>query len=160
MAPVPYPSAQSRGFGSNLRHILSTLMGLDLRVVKNRRQAMDLLKNELPSPGLREFLCQNLVRRKTDDGQSVWEWRVNLPAINDQLDNFTHHALRGVYTGPAIFIAGGESDYIQPKHHPVIEQMFPTASVETIAGTGHWLHAEKPDEFVRIVCEFLESNKL
>jgi len=33
--------------------------------------------------------------------------------------------------------------------------LFPSAQVKVIADTGHWLHAEKPALFNRMVLDFL-----
>ena len=36
-----------------------------------------------------------------------------------------------------------------------IEKYFPNYQLETIQGAGHWIHAEKPDEFIHEVVQFL-----
>jgi pimeloyl-ACP methyl ester carboxylesterase len=60
----------------------------------------------------------------------------------------------GQYTGSTLFIRGGNSPYIRDEEPAIISQ-FPNAEVETITGAGHWLHAEKPEEFYQIVRSFL-----
>jgi esterase len=64
---------------------------------------------------------------------------------------------KGPYPGPTLFIKGGDSDYLQPEHQSVIQQLFPQSKAKVIMGTGHWLHAEKPLAFSKIVTDFLLS---
>ncbi|MEM6261556.1 MAG: hypothetical protein AAGI38_03540 [Bacteroidota bacterium] len=40
---------------------------------------------------------------------------------------------------------------------PAIKEVFPHATFAKIPGAGHWLHAEKPAEFLEIVQGFLEG---
>lgn len=56
-----------------------------------------------------------------------------------------------------MFIAGAESDYIQPDARPLIKAQFPKARQIKIPGAGHWLHAEKPREFEAAVEAFLSA---
>ena len=65
--------------------------------------------------------------------------------------------LPGCYSGPTLFVRGGDSNYVEIKHEPVIQNMFPTSVIRTIAGAGHWLHAEKPREFLHELERFLTS---
>jgi esterase len=37
-------------------------------------------------------------------------------------------------------------------------QHFPKAQAKIIQGTGHWLHAEKPASFNKIVGDFIAKN--
>ena len=37
-----------------------------------------------------------------------------------------------------------------------IRQLFPQAKAKVIEGTGHWLHAEQPEEFYKIVMDFVK----
>ena len=49
------------------------------------------------------------------------------------------------------FVAGGDSDYIQPQHHAAINTLFPDHELVTIPGARHWVHAEKPSELLAIL---------
>ena len=59
------------------------------------------------------------------------------------------------YDGPALFIAGADSDYIRPEHRPLIRSWFPRARFVTLKNAGHWLHADNPEGFVAVVEAFL-----
>ena len=52
------------------------------------------------------------------------------------------------YRGPCCFIRGATSDYVRDEHLPRIRALFPNAELRTIEGAGHWLHAERPREFL------------
>lgn len=101
------------------------------------------------SLGMRKFLSTNLERTK--DGR--WRWAVNLPVLTEALPAMEKNSLQpdDCYVGPALFIAGGRSQYVQAGDHEIIRRHFPAARIEVIAGTGHNPHMEQRAEFVRLV---------
>ena len=62
-----------------------------------------------------------------------------------------------IFEGQTLFIRGEKSNYIQDKDRSQMLKMFPNMQLETILGAGHWLHAEKPKEFIDLVKEFLKE---
>ena len=60
----------------------------------------------------------------------------------------------GKHDGPALFIRGEKSNYYAPGDEDRIKAIFPNAEVVTM-NTGHWVQAEKPEEFARIVLSYL-----
>jgi pimeloyl-ACP methyl ester carboxylesterase len=54
-----------------------------------------------------------------------------------------------------LFIRGGKSDYINPEDEPLMRELFPHSEIQTIAGAGHWVHADQPEEFMKRVLKFL-----
>jgi esterase len=60
------------------------------------------------------------------------------------------------YEGPTLFIKGSRSAYVGPQHRAAIERWFPRAELTTIAEAGHWMHAERPAEFLEVVRHFLD----
>src|SRR5258708_35365386 len=98
-----------------------------------------------PDQDERGFLLQNLVFEN-----GTVSWRANLAAIEREMPHlagFPAVAEGRTYEGPALFIAGGRSDYVQPAHEPAIRHLFPNAEIARIENAGHWLHAEQPDAF-------------
>lgn len=54
---------------------------------------------------------------------------------------------------------GGErSDYLTERHETRIHALFPAARIVTIAGAGHWLHAEQPAAVVAQIERFLDEH--
>jgi pimeloyl-ACP methyl ester carboxylesterase len=52
-------------------------------------------------------------------------------------------------------VYGGASDYVTDEDIDVINMHFNQVSFYKIEGAGHWVHAEKPQLFKRVVEEFL-----
>ncbi|MFL1407615.1 alpha/beta fold hydrolase [Marinobacter sp. M1N3S26] len=141
--------------------ILEGMKNLDLSSVKSRSDADQALQEYVEVPEVRMFLLKNLVRVSAEekaDNPDTFRWRLNLPVIDACYQNLADAPEgEGPFEGPVLFIKGAESAYIQRKHRERIDTLFPTARVEEIEGTGHWLHAEKPDEFARRCRDFLTA---
>lgn len=146
IAPVPYE-----------RHHDSILDGMH-RVAEEapigRRGAEAILKEYEQEPAILSFLLTNWRRNEQD----VWEWRLNVETIDRDYMNIVAGNTGGPHDGDILFLRGGNSDYIRPEHRETILKLFPKATVRTIEGTGHWLHAEKPDMVARSITKFLEDK--
>ncbi|AVJ57330.1 alpha/beta hydrolase [Idiomarina sp. OT37-5b] len=130
--------------------ILTALKNLDLSQINSRSDADSELANTVKNKGVRQFLLKNL--RKSDDGYS---WRLNIDALIANYTTLAGNVSEGHYAGPVLFIKGGDSNYLTEAHRDQINQRFDDVEVKVIEGTGHWLHAEKPRIFNRLVREFL-----
>jgi pimeloyl-ACP methyl ester carboxylesterase len=147
IAPVAHP-------GSDVRGYLEVLTELPLAAFSTRAEVGEHLAEAIPEMSIRSFLLQNLVR---DDERL--KWRVNLAAISDEMDNITGFIDAGhgrSYSGPTLFVAGGNSTYVQAHDHAVIRALFPAAKIEIIPAAGHWLHAEQPAAFLDLLKNFLD----
>jgi len=132
--------------------ILQGLAAIDLADLQDRKQADLLLQPFVEELGVRQFLLKNLYK----DPHDQFQWRFNLTALTENYQQLlAAPTATGPYTGNTLFIKGGNSDYIQAAHQPLILMLFPKASAKIIQGTGHWLHAEKPAAFSKIVSDFL-----
>jgi len=60
----------------------------------------------------------------------------------------------GKYQGPTLFVFGNRSDYYQPADQTLLDTGFPNHQ-KAFLETGHWVQAEKPEEFVKTVLAFL-----
>lgn len=145
IAPVEYAA----------RHLpyVRAMRALDLASIRRRGEADAPLAPAIPDPAERAFLLQNLVF----DGPTA-RWRLNLAAIEramPALGGFPALPPGTAYDGPALFVAGGGSDYLGPEHEPATRRLFPNARIVRIANAGHWLHAEQPRAFLDAVEPFL-----
>ena len=121
--------------------------------IQNRRDADLVLQNFIQDMGTRQFLLKSFY---TEAGKP--NWRFNVDAIQKNYLNICDWPDHSeTYTGPTLFIKGELSDYMHEKHTASIPSHFPGAKLETLEGTGHWLHAEKPNEFNKLVKDFFES---
>ena len=135
--------------------LIDPILALELENFDSGTQVDHALRPHIPEDQLRAFLLQNLVRESGD-----WRWRINWRVIQRDMDALTgFDELPDSWLGdlPVLFIRGAGSDYIDDSGIHVIERHFSNASIATIDGAGHWLHAEKPDEFSRLVLDFLNS---
>lgn len=142
--------------------ILEGLKAMDLNTVGSRTDADRQMSEFVSEAGTRQFLLKNLQRIPADEvveGGPVFRWLLNLEAIERcyaQLADAPQGD--GPFDGPVLFIKGADSAYLQSKHKDTILQLFPNASVKVIEGTGHWLHAEKPDTFATLCVDFLAAD--
>tara|TARA_R110002126_G_scaffold38993_19_gene116055 strand:- start:7362 stop:8123 length:762 start_codon:yes stop_codon:yes gene_type:complete len=145
IAPVRYDSGHQAVFAG--------LNAVKLTDIASRQQADQQLAQHIIEPGVRQFLLKSL--QKTEQGFS---WRFNLPILAACYDALLGAPQTGdEYLKPVLFIKGADSDYILPEHRPEIMRYFPAAQAKIINGTGHWLHAEKPAAFTKLVSDFLLS---
>lgn len=145
IAPKSYPLHH--------QHILEGLQAIDLQKLTSRKEAEEILSRYVKEDATRAFLLKNLYR----NGEA-WAWRINLPIIAENIANVGE----GLHTNltfdePTLFVRGEKSDYILDEDFELIRYYFPQARIETIADAGHWLHAEKPQEFLKVVSDFLEK---
>jgi esterase len=147
MSPREYPPRYAA--------VLEAMSALDVRQFQQRSEVEAALVAVAPDQSIRQFLLKNLGR----DEAGGLRWKPNLAAL---CANYSH--LRGAlpverpFAGPTLFVRGGQSDYIRDADVPLIRRFFPRAQLETIAAAGHWLHAEAPQEFLRIVSGFLVAE--
>jgi esterase len=145
-----------REYAPRYGEILAAMQALDLAEFERRDQVEVALATVVPDKNLRQFLLKNLRR----DTSGALRWKPNLAALRTNYAN-VRHSLRHTekFTGPVLFVRGGRSDYLRDEDIDPIQQLFPRATMATIAAAGHWVHAEAPVEFLRVVTEFLLAKK-
>ncbi len=135
--------------------IIRGLNAIDLTGIASRNEADALLSRYEPSVTVRQFLLKNLYRNE----QGQFDWRINLPVIERELYGVGGELTNPrIVTEPTLFIRGSESPYILDEDIPTIKRIFPNAQVETIQGSGHWVQAEKPVEFVETLLKFTANT--
>ena len=147
IAPVPYDH-------HNL-DIATALQTIPLYAGLTRAEASGHLTRSVPDPNIRAFLLQNLQLNIKPF------WRIGLPeiaaAISD-IESWPTFPPGTQYPGPTLFVAGANSDYIQPASHAAIEALFPQAQLTTLPNAGHWLHADQPEAFAAVAEAFLQGE--
>lgn len=126
-------------------------------ISRARQDADRQLSLRIHDAGIRQWLLMNMVQHP--DTKEVG-WRHNLDAIQTafESDIRTFPAMEAdiTYDGPTLFVGGSESEYIPVSDHPEILERFPSADFQYIEGAGHWVHAQKPSEFLDIVLDNLK----
>lgn len=134
------------------QEIFAALSSVNPATFTSRREADEQLATAIPDPVMRAFLLKNLRR----DGAHAYAWKMNLPVLYKALEAISGGVEGGTpYHRPTLFIRGEKSPYISAQDQPLIRRWFPAARVETVAGAGHWVHADAPEEFYKVAVRFL-----
>jgi esterase len=132
-------------------HILDGLRAVPLDKVSSRSEADQILAGFVPEPGVRQFLLKSLSRKESGG----FEWRINVDAIEANIEAMGAGMMYpGTFQGPALFIKGSHSDYYKEGDETRIRSIFPKAEF-SVMETGHWVQAEKPEEFSKLVLGYL-----
>jgi pimeloyl-ACP methyl ester carboxylesterase len=138
------------------RQILDALLSVDAGAAETRAQIEEALGQAIPELAVRRFLLKNLIHRPAGG----FGWRIPLKTISDSYEKMSQGAWNSgmSFPKPALFIKGGASDYILADDEAKIKAVFPQATIRTLGGAGHWLHAEQPGKFSGLVLEFLKVS--
>ena len=147
IAPKTYPPSQ--------RSILTALQRLELQRLKSFGEIDAALASAIPESAVRQFLMKNIARVPN----TGFQWRIDLASISTNYDELTKAIIPAhQYVKPALFVRGGRSDYIQNADLASIRTIFPRAELVTLTGAGHWVHADAPQEFLRVLTAFLDRT--
>jgi len=135
-------------------NIFKALRSVPIDEVESRKEVEDIISKYIDDKGVRLFLMKNLKRKKKEGG---FRWKMNLELLYKEYANI----IAAIEPNEAIdvdtlFIYGSKSHYIEGSEIDGIKSVFTSAKFEEM-DTGHWIHAEKPDELVELVQGFLES---
>ncbi|NNM55172.1 MAG: alpha/beta fold hydrolase [Spirochaetales bacterium] len=151
-----------RAYEPHYSGFVPALQALDLATVTSRSEAQKALEAAIPDRPTLQFLLKSLVPQ---EGTPSWRWKLNLQALEKHYDEIwkplqgqTSENLPRLYPGPALFLAGGNSDYVRLQDHALVHQLFPQAEIQTIPQAGHWLHAEKPQEVLSAINTWLSRH--
>lgn len=134
--------------------ILKGLFSINLDKLASRKEADETLSAFVPEVGVRQFLLKNLAR----EGSS-FTWKMNLQVIAKEIEQVGKSLNQNaVFEKPTLFLSGGNSDYIKDADLNLIHSIFKNSMLKTIEGAGHWLHAEKPEEFFELTMNFLADE--
>ncbi len=139
IAPIAY---QTR------RHddIFAALKAVTDAGITQRSQAAQLMRTFLAQDAVIAFLL------KSFHGGA---WRFNLNVLINQYEHILSWQRVPAWPHPVLFIKGERSSYIQDTYFDDIASQFPQARAHVIAGSSHWVHAEKPAILLRVIQRFL-----
>lgn len=124
---------------------------LDFKSFNSRKEADIALASLEKNISIRQFLLKNL--QKDEHGYSL---KINTPAIEDfYSDMIGSITFKNTVSNPALFMYGSLSDYIQKSDIDLIKKDFENVQFKKVDGSGHWIHAEKPEETLKIIKGFL-----
>ncbi len=161
IAPVQYTRRHDE--------IMESLNAVPVHSIKSRKEADQILAQNIPELGVRSFLLKSLVRvtsikdattiNRPDKGNELkgWTWRFDLESLCKYYDELIKANSDLEYNGPTLFIIGNESDYVKKDYQPEIIKRFPAVQAKIIDGAGHWLHSERAVAFTKICRDFLSQ---
>lgn len=132
---------------------IKAMRAAPLATAQRRGDIEAAMAEVIPDPRVRAFLMQNL-----EGGAGGYRWRPNLAVLGAAMEDilaFPRFGDDAQYDGPTLFLHGAESDYVLPAHEDVVMALFPQARFEAIEGANHWVHADRPTEFMSAVELFL-----
>jgi esterase len=142
------PMSYSHGYDDYIKAMQAIVLSPDL----TRHEADAVLADVVEAPPMRAFLLNNLILGDAP------HWRLGLDEIAAAMPDllaWKDPAGTLPYTGPALFLRGGESDYVRPSADAAIQSLFPNAERETVEGASHWLHVDKPKQVIASLKRFL-----
>ncbi|MFP4639956.1 MAG: alpha/beta fold hydrolase [Guyparkeria sp.] len=132
------------------KDVFAALDAVDLDRLESREQARQQMAAHVFEPEVRAFLAANL---EQVDGR--WRWRFNLPELKAAYEHTSDMPpLSGFYLGPALFIRGAQSAYIEAGDETRIARDFPQSCIVTLERARHWPHIEDTPGFLDAVNRF------
>jgi esterase len=136
--------------------IFKVLTSIRIDRFSGRSEVRQELEKGISDRTVAEFLLKNI----TTSQSGKLRWRMNLKALHKNYQEIiASPEWDGSFDKPALFVRGENSDYIGPADHRVIKKYFPNAELATVEGAGHWVHAQAPDIFERMIRDFLSGSE-
>ena len=178
IAPVKYTEGDVAWKG--VKGIIDTLVGIDIdNEGMTKRDIDESLRLVIEDPALRAFVLTNL---EEDRKNKMMRWKINIQSISSQLDVIAGFDVlkaemggvssqdddnptqaerqlkqqQPIYQGDTFFINGGTSTFVKGSHMKIISEYFPNYMLTTIRGSGHWVHAEAPDNTLALLKRYLD----
>ena len=138
---------------NNHQQILDVLKKIDLSKYSNRKDALESIVKIDPTKRLMFFMMKNI---KIDKNR-VMSWKININAIADNLSIILNkfEADLTKISCPTLFIKGEKSPYLSQSDFDNIKSKIKEVDFKIINDATHWLHAEKPNEFVEIINDYV-----
>lgn len=145
IAPKKYPEANDG--------VLGGLLSVDLEKLRSRKEVEDQLSKFITDTATKQLLLKNLYWKEKD--KLAWRFNLKVLAEKRNVVGDTFNVEKSSCPVPALFLRGERSKYILDDDLPGIKRLFPNAELQTVKGAGHWLHADRPEEFFETVMAFI-----
>ncbi|GET86964.1 hypothetical protein, conserved [Leishmania tarentolae] len=167
---------KQRSGGDSVKETLERMTQVRLDAIHNYKDAAaELIRVGMADQEMRNFVATNIMLDPTDKSKPA-QWRCHLPVLAGDYGSFqpsmtswfTSSAAPSMEqassataprpcTLPVMFVFGGKSPYNVPEDRHQISHFFPNATQVEVAGAGHFVHYEKPNEFTDAVAPFIAS---
>ncbi|KRY23705.1 Alpha/beta hydrolase domain-containing protein 11 [Trichinella patagoniensis] len=121
-------------------------------LTKARKIAYQQLFSVIQDAETTHFLLTSLMLDK--HGKPVWKF--NISAIENNLQEMFFYEVesKNMFEGPTFVVHGKRSDYVKPADVPFMLNFFPKLRFQCIAEAGHWVHTDRPSEFLSAAVDF------
>jgi pimeloyl-ACP methyl ester carboxylesterase len=143
----------AREYPAHHQSVLDALHAVDFNTVENRKHAEEVMNTYISDFGTKQFLLKNIYWKEGD--RKRMDWRFNLRVISRDYENVREAVPFYNSSTPTLIIRGETSNYVTEQDVADYENRFPDLSLVTIPAAGHWVHAEKPQEFQKAVLDFI-----
>ncbi|GLB44859.1 putative alpha beta-hydrolase [Lyophyllum shimeji] len=128
--------------------------------IRTREQADDILKGVEKNLAVRQFLLTNL-KTPSDSSETV-KFKIPVDILLEATPAIGSFPFipgpEHQWHGRTLVVKGAKSDYIKDANVALLRELFPNARLEVL-DTGHWVHAEKPNEFKKLVVDFILGQR-
>ncbi|MBJ24083.1 MAG: hypothetical protein CMB64_05370 [Euryarchaeota archaeon] len=132
-------------------HIFSAIKMLNSTKITSRSQATLISKEFIPREEERNFILKNLKR----DGK-YFNWRPNVKLlIRSIVELSSIIKLNRPIKNKVLIIKGGNSNYITKDDIKDLPETFLLYKINEIPNSGHWVHAENPNELINSIKSFI-----
>ena len=136
------------------QNIMAALNAVQFSEGVTRSEIQEIISSYIENQGEVQFLMKN-VHRVTP---TLLGYRFNLKVFNENEQAIGNALPENFhFNKPTIFIKGSLSNYIMQNDEILIKKHFSNVFVYEIEGSGHWIHADKPQELFNIVQSFLDK---
>ena len=143
-----------RYYEAHHNEVLDGLNSVNFSKISSRKEAETKLSEYIKDFGTKQFLLKNIYWEDSENNRM--NWRFNLSVITKNYAEISKEVPEKISIINTLFIRGANSDYIKKNDEEGIKSRFPNSEIHTIEGAGHWIHAERPNEFFEEVIHFIQ----
>ena len=139
---------------NDFKSVLESLIKLDFKTIKSRKQADFEQETSIGNKSLRGFLLKSLYWKNKMELQ----FKFNLKVLYENLNEIEKALPENlIYNQKTLFVRGEKSDYIIDSEVQNLDKHFTDFQLTSISNAGHWVQAENPVEFQAKTLFFLKS---
>ena len=137
------------------KKLINFLLDIDLKTIKSRKEATELLIEKGIEKSVVLFIMQSL--QKGDDDSFYWLFDLSaLSNYAEEINNFTLTDKK-ISTKKTLFLRGSYSDFILDEDLDLLKSVFPNSRLEDVSNAGHNIHIDNPKETISHIKNFLKD---
>jgi len=131
--------------------IFQGLFNVRVEDCESRKEADLRLGEYVTDESTKQFLLKSLYWKEP----KKLAWRFNLVALHVHIEDILSALPNDEIEVQSLFIRGGKSNYVTEQDITALHKLISNLKVTTMEDAGHWVHAENPEEFLKIVSNFI-----